>query len=222
MGFRGLKFILSGLFLLAGSFTSLKAQVITTGPDSVEVNPPPAPKDTIPFYKIGQWSQPGKAALYSAILPGLGQAYNKSYWKIPVIYVGAGVLGYFLYTNHKEYLHYRSGVKVRLDADSTNNNDRYTERISNRTPADQIAILKKGRDTYRRWRDQNILLCIVFYTINVAEAYTYAHLKDFDISDDLSMKVQPDFIFTGSNKFLPALTFSIKFKNNAHSLNRLR
>ena len=217
-----LKFILFGLLIFAGSFSGLKAQVITTGPDSVEVNTPPAAKDTIPFYKIGQWSQPGKAALYSAVLPGLGQAYNKSYWKIPIIYVGGGVVAYFLNSHQKNYLSYRIGVKIRQDTISTNDIDRYTEKISTRPMADQIAILKKGRDTYRRWRDQTILLAIVAYTINVAEAYTYAHLKDFDISDDLSMRVQPDLIFTGSNKFLPAFTFSIKFKDNAHSVNRIR
>lgn len=221
-----LKYCFLLFFLLLTSFSGVMAQVITEGPDSVVVSAPPTPtpKDTIPFYRVDLWSQPGKAALLSGVLPGLGQAYNKSYWKIPVLYLGGGVLGYFLYTNHKEYLHYRKGVQVRTDGDSTNDVDRYTERLSNPnlTEADKIALLKKGRDRFRRWRDQNILQAIVAYTINVTEAYVYAHLKEFDISDDLSMRVRPDFILTGQHNFSPAFTLSINFKNNAHPSHRLR
>ena len=206
MKFIHLKCFTLFLFLQVGLNYQGKSQVITQGRDSVAVKAPEA-ADTVkvPFYKIGQWSKPGKAALMSAVIPGLGQAYNKSYWKIPIIYAGGATLGYFLHYNHKQYLSFRKAYELRTDNDETTI-DKYVDEYK------QATTLSKGRDQYRRWRDYTFLYSLLFYGINISEAYVYAHLKDFDVSDELTLHIQPDFIPTHHNKVVPALTLSLNLK----------
>jgi hypothetical protein len=148
----------------------------------------------------------------SAVVPGLGQAYNKSYWKIPIIYATGAVLGYFLKTNNRGYLDYKQGILVRLDADTLNDVDQFTERLRNLTPEQRINSLKRGRDTYRRWRDYTVLYSIVAYALNITEAYVHAHLKGFDVSEELTLKVQPHVIQTSAYSFTPAFSLSINLK----------
>jgi len=124
-----------------------------------------------------------KAAWMSAVLPGLGQAYNKSYWKIPVLYAGAATLVFFINENNKEYQSYKDAYLYRLDGDPATVDDRYP----NLTDAD-IAVRK---DYYRRNRDFSIILTGVLYVLNIIDAYVDAHLKEFDISDDLSLRTRP-------------------------------
>jgi hypothetical protein len=184
------------------------SQVITTGPDSTLVRTgqePAAPKQK-------GLSKPGKAALMSAIIPGLGQAYNHSYWKIPIIYAGGAVLGYFLRSNNQNYQDYRQAILLRLDGDPKNDQDQFTEKIGTRPIAEQVDALKRGRDTYRRWRDYNVLYCILGYGLNVAEAYVSAHLKDFDVSEELSLRVQPNLIQTNAYSVAPAFSLSLNLK----------
>jgi hypothetical protein len=196
------RFSLLLLFLLLLFNYRVQGQVITAGKDSVVVRPPDA---KVPIYQVGKWSKPGKAALMSAVIPGLGQAYNKSYWKIPVIYAGGAVLGYFLQYNHHQYLSFRKAYELRTDGDDITI-DKYADKYK------QAQTLSKGRDTYRRWRDYTFLYCLLFYGINVSEAYVYAHLKDFDVSDELTLQIQPDFLPTYNNKIVPAFTLSFNLK----------
>ncbi|GEO06894.1 hypothetical protein AAE02nite_45580 [Adhaeribacter aerolatus] len=201
---------LFGLLLFLSSIFCIQAngQVITEGKDSVVVRTPDSTKTQtpkVPFYQFSKWSQPGKAAFLSAVIPGLGQAYNKSYWKIPIIYAGGAALGYFLHYNHKQYLSFRTAYRIRTDGnDSTL--DEYVDKYR------EAATLSRGRDQYRRWRDYTFLYSLLFYGINVSEAYVYAHLKDFDISDELTLRVQPDMLPTLNNKVVPAFTLSLNLK----------
>lgn len=199
-----------GILLLAmGVPTASYGQVVTEGPDSTLVRTDAEP---LPPEQKGL-SGPGKAALMSAIVPGLGQAYNKSYWKIPIIYATGAVLGYFLKTNNDGYQDYKQAVLIRLDADPDNNEDQFTERLKNFSSDDQrINSLKRGRDTYRRWRDYTVLYCIVAYGLNVTEAYVHAHLKGFDVSEELTLKVQPHLIQTSAYSFTPAFSLSINLR----------
>lgn len=195
------------LFLTLLPYSAI-SQVITSGEDSVVVSQPDTSKTQepkVPFYQVSKWSQPGKAALMSAIIPGLGQAYNKSYWKIPIIYAGGAALVYFLHNNHQQYLSFRTAYIIRTDGD-----DKTVDKYA--TKYREAATLSRGRDQYRRWRDYTFLYSLLFYGINVSEAYVYAHLKDFDISDELSMRVQPGVIPTFHNKVVPAFTLSLNFK----------
>ena len=196
------------ILLAAGVQTEGLGQVVTEGADSTLVRSDAEP---LPPKQKGL-SKPGKAALMSAIVPGLGQAYNHSYWKIPIIYATGGVLGYFLKTNNDQYLSFKNAISLRVDGDPSNDQDEYTERIGTRSLEDQVAILKRNRDSYRRWRDYTVLYSIVAYGLNVTEAYVHAHLKGFDISEELTMKVQPDVIQTNTYSFTPAFSLSINLR----------
>ncbi len=111
---------------------------------------------------------PLKAVLYSAVVPGLGQVYNKSYWKIPVIWAFGGYFIYEIARNNNKYIDYR---------------DAYVNSQSPVNPNGD-ARFKTLRDFYRDQRDQFYLYAALVYLINVFDAYVDAHLFDFDVSDN--------------------------------------
>ena len=123
---------------------------------------------------------PGIAAFYSAVLPGLGQAYNNSHWKIPIIYAGAVFLGWRILDQHK--LH-SSSLQNLIILDR--NSDIPTIGGLNLSQWNQRV------DRYRRGRDYAIVLGGVFYMLNIVEAYTDAHLQDFNVTDDLALQIKP-------------------------------
>jgi hypothetical protein len=84
--------------------------------------------------------------------------------------------------------------------------------LSGRDLNDQITSLKRGRDTYRRWRDYNVLYCILGYGLNITEAYVHAHLKGFDVSEELTLQLHPNVIQTDTYSFTPAFSLSINLK----------
>ncbi|NIG53649.1 DUF5683 domain-containing protein [Chitinophaga sp. Cy-1792] len=143
--------------------------------------------------KLGEpanYHSPRKAALYSAVLPGLGQAYNREYWKIPLVYAAIGTCTGFFIFNMKEYKRYRDAYRIRL----LNNPDIHDEfeTIYPRTyPADAIKVI---RDQYRSYVDYSVLFFVLSYGLNIVDATVFAHLRSFDISDDLSLRVSPTII----------------------------
>lgn len=140
---------------------------------------------------------PKKAAVYSAILPGLGQAYNKKYWKIPIIYAGFGTLGYFIGWNNGNYqtlkLAYSDLTDGNPDTDSYLDLEaaKYYD-LDNESERNQFENgLNKQKNYYRRNRDLLIISTVGFYALNIIDASVDAHLFDFDISEDLSFNWQP-------------------------------
>jgi len=137
---------------------------------------------------------PSKAAFYSAVLPGLGQVYNKRYWKVPIVYavIGTGIYAY-LY-NDDLYDRFRTAFK-RRQAGFTD--DEFWDR---RNPDDGIiplepdlstAALEDGQERYQRDRDLSLLVTIAMYALNIVDANVDAHLKQFNIHDDLSFDMKP-------------------------------
>lgn len=123
---------------------------------------------------------PKKAAFYSAILPGAGQLYNRQYWKIPAIYAGMAVCGYFLIDNSTNYNNYRRAYI-----------NRGNPLAEVEYPLLTLNDLATRRDTYKRWLDMTVLLTAVGYTLQVLDALTFAHLKEFDVSKDISLQMSP-------------------------------
>jgi len=138
--------------------------------------------DGVINYKSHATALPGRAALYSALLPGLGQAYNGDYWRIPIYCGGIMALGYFVQFNNTLYIKYKNDY---IDSQKSP-----SEYVGRQTPQN----LKWYRDTYRRYRDYCILGTIVVYALNIIDANVFAYLQDFDVSDDLSLHVRPGFI----------------------------
>jgi hypothetical protein len=134
--------------------------------------------DTTPFVT------PKKTGLFSAIVPGLGQYHNKQYWKIPVIYALVGTSIYFLSDNIKNYNGFRKEYANRLSANYVPDpNSDYSQYSP--------TAVKEGMDYYRRNLDLTALLTAVGYTLQVIDAVVFAHLKDFDISQDIGLNVRP-------------------------------
>ncbi|MFD2247775.1 DUF5683 domain-containing protein [Pontibacter ruber] len=212
----GLAVILLGLLLQLFPGKAL-GQVITAGPDSVQVitqETDTTVQEKQFFLKgLRNLDRPGKAAIFSAVIPGLGQAYNKAYWKIPIIYATGAVLGYFLIDNNNKYQDYR----VALNTRKSGGIDKYYDHpILGKGLPNSEQALKYYRDYYRRNRDLTILLSVGAYTLNIAEAYVHAHMKDFDVSDNLSLRVQPDLMRVHpfhSPALTPGLTLTLYTKS---------
>jgi hypothetical protein len=150
---------------------------------------------------------PRRATLMSAALPGLGQAYTRSYWKIPIIYVGAGIIGYLLIDNSQKYTLWRDRYIIQRTA-IENGFDPPIRNPANNDDPYRLETLKYAKDTYRRYRDLNVILAGLLYVLNLADANVTAHLKSFDLSKDLSMRIQPDVVPTLYNQ--PGAGISLK------------
>lgn len=139
---------------------------------------------------------PKKATILSAILPGAGQAYNKKYWKIPVIYAGFGTIGYFIHWNNDNY----KVMKVAY-TDLTTGDPNEGSHVDLFPPSYDFSdattynnaktALSKQQSYYRRNRDLLIISMVGFYGLNIIDASVDAHLFDFDISEDLTFNWQP-------------------------------
>ncbi|KGO90242.1 hypothetical protein Q764_04080 [Flavobacterium suncheonense GH29-5 = DSM 17707] len=123
---------------------------------------------------------PSKAAFYSAVLPGLGQAYNKKYWKIPIVYAGLGTGIYFYADNNKKYHRFRDEYKKRLNGTS-DSNDPYFGNLDNSRIID-------GQKFYQRNRDLSVLVTAAIYILNIVDANVDAHLMQFNVNENLSLK----------------------------------
>ena len=129
---------------------------------------------------------PKKATLYSAVLPGLGQAYNKKYWKMPIVYAGIGTIAYFIYTNSDGYSTYRLAYdyKTGINTDVSDEIISIARRYSNEN-------LIKIRDSYRRNVELSWIVMALWYGLNIVDATVDAHFFEYDIGDDLSLKIEP-------------------------------
>lgn len=124
---------------------------------------------------------PRQALLLSALLPGAGQAYNKKYWKIPVLYAGAGLAGYFMLKNYKQYSLWREAFIARSSPGQ--------EFILNPTkyPASRfndLAVMRRHREYYRRSFEQSVILMVALYALNIIDANVNAHLKGFQLGNE--------------------------------------
>jgi hypothetical protein len=133
-------------------------------------------KDTLKSNNIDPLT-PAKAAFYSAILPGLGQAYNKKYWKIPLVYGAIGTSLYFYIDNNKKYHQYRDAYKRRLEG--------YTD--DNYTYLDNTRLIA-GQKFYQRNRDLSALVTLACYALNIIDANVDAALLQFNVDENLSVR----------------------------------
>jgi len=212
-----MKLISGFLVLLVYMFmqvTPVQAQEITAGPDSVEVEVVESITlaDTVQkeLFFLSRWNKPQKAAFFSAVLPGLGQAYNHAYWKIPIVYATGAVLGYFVVTNNKNYQDLRAALLIRNDGDPTTVDEFSDHPTLGESRTRGTDNLRYNRDYFRRNRDLSILLSVLAYGLNIAEAYVDAHLNDFDVSDDLSLRMTPDLMqVPGTATATPGITLTL-------------
>ncbi|GAA4460834.1 hypothetical protein GCM10023093_04270 [Nemorincola caseinilytica] len=126
---------------------------------------------------------PKKAGLYSALVPGLGQIYNRQYWKLPIVYAGLSVAGYFIVRNGQEYRSLRQAYIGRLG------NGPYTDKYVG--IYDDASQLKQLQDDAERLLNMTVVFSGVAYVMQVLDAITSAHLRNFDVSRDISLQLRP-------------------------------
>ena len=137
---------------------------------------------------------PTKATWLALIFPGGGQIYNRKYWKLPIFYGGFAGCAYALSWNNKMYKDYMSAYKDAANNrwDSSSITDLLPPGYINRVSKTQLTeTLRKRKDTYRRYRDLSIFAFIGVYLLSVVDAYVDAELSNFDITPDLSMRLEP-------------------------------
>lgn len=150
---------------------------------------------------MDKYRSPHKATFYAAIFPGLGQIYNRKYWKLPLVYGGIAALCYSIHFNGKHYNKYRAAYRDFIIRDP--NNKSYIS-IQEKTglTLEQVEgtyatwfgnALKNKRDYYRRYRDMSYFGMAGVYLVQLVDACVDAHFSDFDVSDDLSMSWTPTF-----------------------------
>lgn len=163
--------------------------------DSLKINVPLHPE-------IAFKPNPNKAILYSAILPGLGQIYNRKYWKLPLVYGSLMGCFYAITWNQNMFSGYQKAYRDFIDNDESTNSWkdyvssalRFPENVAEWSQSDITWFtntLKRKKDYYNHYRDMSRIITLGVYAIWIVDAYVDAQLFDFDISSDLSMRIEP-------------------------------
>ncbi|WP_051166846.1 DUF5683 domain-containing protein [Hymenobacter norwichensis] len=184
------------------------ATVVTAGPDSAQVSTtvvPDSVRRTAMLFGL-KMTKPSKAGLLSALLPGAGQIYNRRWWKLPLVYgaVGGTLYGELFYqTRYKAFVR---AEEIRNDGNSaTVDNGKFTADLTDT----QIA---RGINVYRRQRDVFIAYVALAHAAQILDAVVDAHLQDFDIGDDLSLRWEPTFMHIPTAAVTPGIGVTLTFK----------
>lgn len=154
---------------------------------------------------------PKTAALLSAVLPGAGQAYNKKWWKMPIVYSGLGTATYFIITNRAEYVRYRDAYVI--------DNDTLDGLISEFNPGDLsqsqyeqlLRLERQYADQYRTWMEYAFIGFFAVYALQIVDATVDAHLFSFDVSEDLTLNALPTFQYTATRIPVTGVRLSLNF-----------
>jgi len=182
------------LFVILFFATGFSAFSQKSDGDSIKINKPVAVHS------------PRKATIYSAVLPGLGQIYNRKYWKVPIVYGGFVTLGYFINFNNELYVKYKQAYSDIIDTDPNTNS--FTKLNINPALYGPAKItqftetLRRAKDGSRRNRDLVVIGTAVFYALNIIDASVDAHFFNFDISDDLTINWVPGPIMCMDQKLI--------------------
>ena len=199
--------------ILTGNL-AVKAQQIEISNDSLKV--------IAPVSKVVR--SPKKASIYAALFPGLGQIYNRKYWKLPIVYGGYAGLIYVLGWNNNQYKDYFQGYRIILQYSSAANMKPEERKFLDnliKNPSISLdnastftyisAQLKSGKDYYQRNRNLTIVGIAALHVLSIIDASVDANLFDFDISDDLSMRIEPMPIYLGNQEPIMGFNLSINF-----------
>ena len=165
-------------------------------------------------YSTNDVSNVKKATTLACIFPGAGQIYNKSYWKVPFVVGGFAAMIYCIDWNNRGFQRFKTAYNLRSDFEQ--NPGKYPDGVSHDEFGGRYSAsyLKNLRDAYRRNRDLSILLTIAVYAFQAIDAHVDAHLKDFDVSDDLTVSLEPmfDTTYTQISGTQPAFGFNLNIR----------
>ncbi len=158
-------------------------------------------------------TQPGKAALLAAIAPGAGQIYNRSWWKLPLVYGSLGAIGFFEQYSQTGYREYADAYNAIVDGKAKIGNPDFGSRAK---LEQSLEALDRGITFYRGNRDQFILYFGLAYGLQIVDALVDAHLKSFDVSDDLSLHWEPALLPVPGSPYglptAPGAVVALRFK----------
>ena len=187
---RRFLFLIGLIFILASHKTEAQNVVFDTVGNTV-ITADTIVKEEKPAKKAKEKKphSPTKASIMSACLPGLGQIYNGKWWKVPIVYAGLGGLGYLVYSNYYEYRSYLHAYEFKTGdlPEGVTLNQHETE-LANKYADSQLQTYK---ESYRRDFEFYGILTVAWYGLNILDACVDGHLYSYDISDDLSLSVDP-------------------------------
>ena len=178
-------FLLAKILVLCFTSTKVSSQNVFMDSASVSVS------DTL-FIKPERGHSPTIATLFSTFLPGLGQSYNKKYWKVPIVYAAIGIPLYFVVSNNREFKRFKTAYGLRIDGDALTV-DEFEGTLSE-------AAIKSNLDYHQRNKDLAGIFVGLFYVFNIVDAAVDAHLFNFPKNDNLSFNLQPDIQMTNNNE----------------------
>ncbi|MBS1938849.1 MAG: hypothetical protein JSS84_13665 [Bacteroidetes bacterium] len=157
--------------------------------------------------RSGDWRmrhQPARAALYSAILPGAGQVYNRKYWKAPIVLAGLGTCWWFIQDNNTQFQRYKTAYLDVVNGRADEFNGRYS-----------AAQLRNVADTYQRWRDLSYVAAGLVYGLNIVDATVDGYFVRFDVSPNLALRAGPSLDLMA--KGAAGLTLSFQVHSHPHA-----
>ena len=151
------------------------------------------------------WKPNPKRALWlGLVLPGAGQIYNRKFWKLPIIYGGIVGCAYAMSWNNQMFHDYSQAYMDITDNDPTTESYNQFMHLGAKITKDNISryqtLFKNRKDRYRRWRDMSFFVLVGVYALSVIDAYVDASLSEFDISKDLSLRVEPAIMNTNNHR----------------------
>ncbi len=167
--------LIAPLLLFLGTSVVALAQVDRSPADSTSTS-----GDTTVVMDWRARHQPKRATIYSAILPGAGQVYNRKYWKVPIVLGGLAASYYFIQDNNRQYQRYKTAYLDVVNGRTDEFNGQYS--------GDQ---LRSVADTYSRWRDYSYVAIGLVYVLNIVDATVDGYFVRFDVSEDLTVRAGP-------------------------------
>ena len=173
--------------------------------------------DTLHVDSIPKKHSPKKASLFSAIVPGAGQIYNKKYWKPPVIYAAFGGLTYLAVENWKTYQEFKEAFRIRNDNDP-NSFDKYDIDNPDFSGKDAFSYdgLNQAKNDYRRYFELTVIGITLVYILNVVDAAVDAHLFYFDVNDDLSLQFTPNISVHNQSAVYTGFSANLRIKTKVN------
>ncbi|MDR1673026.1 MAG: DUF5683 domain-containing protein [Bacteroidales bacterium] len=186
--------IIAGLLLLQRSVVQAQTPDTTHIPDSGLMIISETPViEAVELTSGMRTPIPAKATIMSAVLPGLGQAYNGKYWKIPIAYALIGASTYFLIYSQNRFLRFRRYYIDLKDGDPYTNYHETLDFPPTYTAERKDRYITTYKDSWRRYRDWAIVAVAISYLMNVVDANVDAHLFNYNVDDDLSLQINPVF-----------------------------
>ena len=188
--------VLCVVFLQVTAHAQKKQDSIVIKNDSISlqqhVKDSTAKKDTV----IKSKHNPRKATLYSAILPGAGQVYNKKYWKLPLVYAAIGIPTYTFFYNKKWYQKCQYALKISATGGTAADSAKVDVKLRPLVDAGVYgtSAIINYRNEFRKDQDYSALFFLIFWGLNIIDATVDAHLKDFNVNNDLSFHIKPSFV----------------------------